>query len=171
MKKDILGYGGIYQIDDSGAVYSTPRKGTKGGIVKEIKEEYLRVALSKNRVLRFRRVHRLVAIHFIPNPHNKPQINHIDGNKYNNSISNLEWCTNGENQLHAYRIGLRKKTKGSLNGNSKLTESDVIAIRRIAKNKGRRYGRKALALKYNVSECTIKEIVCKRKNCWNHVGV
>jgi len=115
-----------------------------------------------------KRLHRLLAINFIPNPKNKPQVNHIDGNKHNNSLSNLEWVTRGENIKHAYDNGLLRPKKGSLNGNSKLTEKDVIDIRAVAKERGRHYGRKELSLRYGVSECTIKEVVNRRRNNWSN---
>ena len=65
---------------------------------------YLRVDLMRNGERKHMKVHRLVAETFIPNPHRKPQANHIDGNKQNNSISNLEWVTNDENRKHAIAI-------------------------------------------------------------------
>ena len=60
------------------------------------------------------RIHRLVASTYISNPDNKPQINHIDGNKRNNDISNLEWCTASENMIHAFENGLSKPSRGML---------------------------------------------------------
>ena len=67
---------------------------------------YYRVYLRKNTKRKTLLVHRILALVFIPNIDNKPCINHIDGNKLNNSLTNLEWVTYGENQKHAYRIGL-----------------------------------------------------------------
>jgi len=96
-------------------------------------------------------------------------VNHIDGNKQNNNITNLEYCTHQENCQHAVDSGLWKIKHGSTNGNSKLTESDVIAIRHHAANNGRYYGRKMLADKYGVSESHIKDIVTNRRDIWKYV--
>lgn len=98
--KDIDGYEGLYQVTSWGRIFCikknrfmTPETTDKG---------YLRVDLYDTHGKRKHcKVHRLVADAFIPNPDNKPQINHLDGNKQNNSITNLEWCTNAENFLHA----------------------------------------------------------------------
>ena len=69
---------------------------------------YFRVELWRDGVGKKYLVHRLLAAAFIPNPENKPQVNHIDGVKANNALSNLEWVTQSENQLHAYRAGLQR---------------------------------------------------------------
>lgn len=74
--------------------------------------KYIRVPLSSKNIPKHFSVHRLVAQCFIPNPENKPFINHIDGNPQNNHVSNLEWCTRSENIRHAFKLGLIKPRKG-----------------------------------------------------------
>lgn len=112
--KDINGYEGYYQISNQGNVRSVDRfdgvHDRKGTIIKpNLKQNgYLQVGLRTHNKRKWIGVHRLVAIHFIENPDNKPQVNHIDGNKQNNTINNLEWVTAKENQNHATKIGLRK---------------------------------------------------------------
>ena len=127
-----------------------------------IDNNYKKVSLKINGKFNTRGVHRLVALSFIPNPDNKPQVNHIDGNPSNNLVTNLEWVTNSENQLHAYTRLDRKPQSGESNGMSKLTYDDVLYIREQALIRGRYYGRKELALKFNVSEGTIKEVVTNK---------
>lgn len=98
--KDIIKFENTYQISNIGNVRNkktglllTPQYNKKG---------YQYVYLSYSHTGRVKwYIHRLVAKHFIPNPENKPQVNHIDCNKQNNSVDNLEWCTNNENQKHA----------------------------------------------------------------------
>lgn len=75
-------------------------------------------------------IHRLVANAFIPNPENKRCINHIDGDKTNNNVENLEWCTHSENILHAYRLGLHSRV-GENHRSAKLTQSNVSEIRKL----------------------------------------
>lgn len=116
--KDIKGYEGKYQVSNFGNVRSLMYHNTKG--IKRISllkpatdgSGYFRCALSKNNILTTFKVHRLVAQAFIPNPNNYPQINHIDGNKKNNRVENLEWCTNSMNQIHAYSNNLNQGARG-----------------------------------------------------------
>lgn len=112
--KDIRGYKGIYQVSNDGRV-RTVEHITNGRHVKpkELKvtilkcNRYARVRLYKQGKYRDYMVHRLVANEFVPNPDNKPQVNHIDGNRGNNNANNLEWCTQAENNRHAIDIGLQ----------------------------------------------------------------
>ena len=104
--KGIKGYEN-YQITSWGRVYNKSRK--RFLVPEEHYKGYLRVDLLKNGKRKHFKVHRLVADAFIPNPLNKPQVNHIDGNNQNNSVTNLEWVTNRENCLKAQLLKITKQ--------------------------------------------------------------
>lgn len=108
-------------------------------------------------------IHRLIAEHFIPNPENKPQVNHINGIKTDNRVENLEWCTQSENMLHAYRTGLQIPKKGEEKFNSKLTQKDVLEIRELVK----RMSQQRIANIFDVNRTTIQSIVEGRT--WKHI--
>lgn len=111
--KDIEGYEGLYQVSNLGRVKSFYGKNGKliGGAKllsgKADKNGYREVRLCKKGVVSYKRVHRLVAEHFVHGD-NSLQINHIDGDKNNNSFDNLEWVTPKENSIHAHDTGLHK---------------------------------------------------------------
>ena len=118
--EDIDEFKGAYQASNLGRVRSidriiTYRNGsrrlTKGTIlsIEKNKLGYAQVTLSRHDKMYSRRVHRLVAQTFIPNPNNYNEINHIDGNKENNKINNLEWCNRSQNIRHAIDNGLRER--------------------------------------------------------------
>jgi len=103
--KDIHGYEGLYMISNKGCVKSLRRD----LILKaNTSARYAFVSLRVKGKTSYPRIARLVAGAFIKNPDNKPLVNHKDGNKLNNVVTNLEWCTRSENQLHAYETGLQK---------------------------------------------------------------
>ena len=101
--KDIPNYEGLYQVSNLGNIKSLFRYKK---ILKPIKNTlgYLKVSLYKNKKIKVFSIHRLVAETFIPNPNNLPEINHKDGNKGNNNVENLEWCTRQQNILHRFRV-------------------------------------------------------------------
>ena len=106
--KDVKGYEGLYKVSNHGEVWSE----RKQGLLKKGKSgrEYYRVVLTKNKEKKYFDVHRLVATHFVDNPFEKPCVNHIDENKTNNHVSNLEWCTHKENSNHGTAIKRREET-------------------------------------------------------------
>lgn len=115
--RDVVGFEGLYQVSNLGQVLSLPRvvgsgkyaRKTKSRIRKQsIETGYAMVELYRSDgTKKMCLVHRLVAEAFIPNPDGKPTVNHIDGNKLNNHVQNLEWATQGENNEHALRTGLK----------------------------------------------------------------
>lgn len=108
--KDVIGYEGLYIIDNLGNVVSLPkfqgrRVHNKYKILKSrlnTKTGYLEVCLNKNGKGKYFLLHRLIAIHFIPNPKNLENVNHINGVKTDNRLENLEWCTKQQNTKHAF---------------------------------------------------------------------
>ena len=103
--KEIEGFDGKILVSNQGRIKSNLRNGT---ILKSQADSkgYQRVCVTVKRVKRTLKIHREVAKAFIPNPSDLPQVNHIDGDKNNNSVDNLEWVTNRENALHAIANGL-----------------------------------------------------------------
>lgn len=150
-----------YGIAEDGEIINLYTKQIKFTCVN--KDGYLQVAFGTAKVKRTFLVHRLVAESFIPNPENKPQVNHIDGNKLNCHISNLEWVTPRENLIHAFKTGLQKR--GEAHGRSKLTEEQVREIRYRYANEKISYAQ--LSRDYNVNPNSIKRIL--NGETWTHV--
>lgn len=159
--KEIEGYEGLYMITVLGDVYSLKR-----GIMLKKRltfDGYIKATLSKNDKAKDFRVHRLVAEAFIPNPENKETVNHIDGDKTNNCVSNLEWATRSEQTQHSYDLGLKKPMPGRNNPNAKLTDEQVREIRSLYVKGSKEFGTVALGKKYDVHAGVIERVV-KRKS-------
>jgi len=130
--KPIKEYEGLYEVSNIGRIKSLKRK---NGFGSRLKDRIIRpskshngwkIQLCKNFNKKWFAVHRLVSIAFIPNPFNKPCINHKDGDRGNNKVINLEWVTYKENDNHARRLGL---TGGEKTNTAKLTNDQVKKIR------------------------------------------
>lgn len=146
-----------YLIYDDGRVYSfiSNRFLT---VAKTARGYYQVTVFGKNHYM-----HRLLATYFIPNPDNKPYVNHIDGNKSNNSISNLEWCTANENMTHARDTGLLNPRRGKDKPESRLTEDQIREIRSLYPQ----YSQGKLAKMFGVVQPQIWSIVNRKQ--WKHV--
>jgi hypothetical protein len=172
--KAIEGYEGFYEVSNHGNVKSLKRK-CESRYWRPVRERILRqaqskngyygVILSKNKNKKRYHIARLVLIAFLPNPENKPQVNHKDGNKSNNKLSNLEWSTRSENQKHAYRIGLKKGLVEDKCSLTKLTKTQVNDIREIYRSG--LFTQKSIALEYGVDQSLISYII--NKKIWRHL--
>ena len=169
--KDVKGYEGSYQVSNLGRAKSLDRTvkrrtsymNIKGRILKDcISRDYSCIGING----KLKSLHRLITIAFIPNPYNKTTVNHINGIKSDNRVLNLEWATQSENDKHAYRIGLKKPLRGSLNGMTKLTQEDVNYFRYKKRTGGFFWGCKSIAKEYNISEDYLRKIVNNRVDIW-----
>jgi hypothetical protein len=158
--RDIQGYESQYEISNLGRV----RNKNKDCFVciKTGKVGYNVVNLWKYNEYKTFYIHRLTAIHFIDNPKGLDEVNHLDGNKLNNSISNLEWVTTGENVRHAISTGLTPL--GDRRKNAKLSNADALEIYRLSHS-----GILAsiIAEMFNISKTQVYQI--KNKKEWRHI--
>lgn len=170
----LKGFDGFYEINKKGEVRSTLKRRCFIGRKPKGEKLKLRIARSGYWQVSLRKpnekqtsyfIHRLLAINFIPNPENKPCINHIDSNRLNNNLENLEWCTYSENNKHAYKSGMQIKTFGETHNQTILNESQVIEIRnKYVKNI---YTMKMLSKEYGVSVGAIQAVIIKKS--WSHI--
>lgn len=178
--KDVIGYEGLYQVSNKGRVKGLQRLKWNGKTYCIIKEKirknvefkgYRALILYKNAKQKRYLLHRIVAQAFIPNPKNKPQINHINGIKNDNRVSNLEWVSQLENNRHAWSIGLSTRntyTKEMRNKMSNSAKGKIISeqtkkkMSKRCSGSGNPKARKTIFKKYNdIYEFgTIKE-ACK----------
>lgn len=146
-----------YMVFSNGTIFNKltgyklkPTKGSRG---------YLQIDLNGT----IYPMHRLVAELFIPNPLNKPCVNHINGHKTDNRVENLEWCTHSENNQHAYDNGLAHAVCGEKHCASKFTQDEVREIRRLYKTNKPEYSQANLARIYGVGPTTMHAIVHNKR--------
>lgn len=161
--KDIEGFKGLYQINPMGTVRSFAYGYPKVMKPHRMKVGYMAITFGG----RPRYLHRLLAEAFIPNPDGKLYINHKDGDKTNNRLENLEWCTHQENMQHAQRTGLVPPSNigpGEKSPAAKLTDSKVRSIKDMLAHG---YSHQFIADMFGVAKGTIGWI--KRGKTWAHI--
>jgi hypothetical protein len=180
-----------YSVTVDGKVWSAYKGGYMSPVISHEGYHSLNLRNDEGK-LKFVKVHRLVAQTYIPNPENKPQVNHKDKNTHNNCVDNLEWVTAKENTIHSYTTGrivseetrLRMSEakkgkashrkgkdglKGSENGVAKLNEDKVKEILTLYKNNSDNFNYYEVAKMYNVDHTNIRLIV--KGKAWKHVTI
>lgn len=158
----VVGYEGKYSVTEDGRVWSHFYRRWMRGTLAMV--GYWYVALRKNGETSHVLVHRLVAEAYLPNPDGKRTVNHKDGNKQNNRTSNLEWATDGEQQVHALATGLSSNS-GELHYAAKLSSVDVEYIRSL---KGVSTP-KEIAAMYGVTPLHVSDILAGRRRAGNGI--
>lgn len=165
--KDIKGYEGEYQISNKGRIKSIRYIVKYDGIVEKIMKPgnngrgYLTTMIGRGGNTKSVKIHRLVAEAFIPNPYGLPEVNHIDGNKENNNVYNLEWVSHQDNMRHAYKTNLMKQK-------SRLSRYEIQNMRERYIPKDTEYGACAFAKKYGMSSSHITRIIHGEKGKLKH---
>ncbi|MFS9419110.1 NUMOD4 domain-containing protein [Citrobacter sp. C411] len=174
--KDIHGYEGLYAVTDDGRVYSHSKvvKASHGSTQlrkgRWLKHNhnvngYKYVCLYKDGAKKNILIHKLVASHFVSGFSEGLQVNHIDGDKYNNSHINLEWVTPSVNISHSYGLEWRGNVKGERNGNSKISNDDVIKIKEMVANG---FPQCEVARLFGIHNSKVSRIV--NGKAWRHVN-
>lgn len=161
--KSLNMYIGI-KVSSMGRVYKAANKSRKERVLTSFpkdKDGYCRCSVKKlDGTWTSIPVHRLVALAFIPNPENKSAVNHIDGNRSNNNVNNLEWVTPKENVLHSYKYGNRKICK-NVPRNTLLTDFQISQIDKLRTL----YTVKEISKLFNIEYQSLKNIIHKKKKC------
>lgn len=148
--KDVIGFEGFYEVSSLGRV-----KNSRTGKIIGSKARYVKVTLQVKGKISHKLAHRLVAEAFIPNPKNKPTVNHRNGNKHDNTVDNLEWATYSENMQHAFDNGYKIPFFRGESRVTKLDKDDIFAVQVLIK---RGSTNKVISELFNVSPSLISMI-------------
>lgn len=157
--RSVIGFEGVYEVSDMGNL----RRSATAVKCVPVKDGYLGGSLCRSNKKKNFRIHCLVAEAFLGERPEKYDVNHIDGDKTNNAVSNLEYITAGENQLHAFRLGLKSPLRGEKHPHAKITERQAREII----EKSPHVSTASLVSEYGISDATVRDIALGRT--WSHL--